>query len=114
MKNEKVKSILHAGKSFVFVKSPDQYKVFVIKQYPVSGTYLMETTTTDLNNWKLKIPNGEYEIIGESHSITEAKMNEIGFTYTQYLSVMSDNDITYNYSAWTGKWIMLLKLQIKI
>lgn len=104
-----VKNISHKNTKLVLVKVDDKYNNFSIKNYSFSGTYLMETDGKELNNWKVKIPNGNYEIIGESHYLTEQQIKELGMDLKQYINLMSEHEITYNYSKWDGKWIVLLK-----
>ena len=38
---------------------------FIIQQYKIAGTFLMETESKELNSYKIKIPNGKYAILGE-------------------------------------------------
>ena len=47
-----------------FVDVPEIYKKFRIINYGYAGTYIMENENTGLNHWKMKIPNGKYEILG--------------------------------------------------
>ncbi len=49
---------------FLFVNVPSWYKNFIIVQYPIYGTYIMETDSTGLNHWKMNIPRGNYKIVG--------------------------------------------------
>jgi len=43
---------------------PDHIEKCEIVNYGFAGTYLMESNSKDLNAWKMKLPNGKYEIIG--------------------------------------------------
>lgn len=47
-----------------FVNVPNEYKNFVIKNYGYAGTWLMETDSKGLNNWKIPLPKKNYEILG--------------------------------------------------
>lgn len=43
---------------------PDHIDKFEIVNYGYAGTYLIESNSKELNAWKMKIPNGKYEVIG--------------------------------------------------
>lgn len=53
------------NKIYLCVKVSNDFNTFIIKQYPTAGTYLQELDSKSLNNWKAKIPNGNYTIIGK-------------------------------------------------
>lgn len=48
---------------------PEHIKKCVIVNYGYAGTWLMESNSTELNAWKMKLPNGKYEIIGRIEDI---------------------------------------------
>jgi len=52
------------NKDFYFLEVPEIYSNFKIMQYGYAGTHIMETDTKGLNHWKIKIPNGDYDILG--------------------------------------------------
>ena len=43
---------------------PDNVFKCEIVRYGYAGTWLMESNSSELNSWKMKLPNGNYEIIG--------------------------------------------------
>jgi len=47
-----------------FLNVPIEYKKFEIKNYGYAGTWLMETDSKELNHWKIKLPNSNYEVLG--------------------------------------------------
>lgn len=55
----------------IFVKVPENYENFVIKQYGYAGTWLMEIDSKELNHWKVNIPKGDYKIIGFADRLSE-------------------------------------------
>ena len=48
----------------LIITVPRAFQSFKIVQYLRGGTWLMELDSQVLNKWKIKIPNGEYEICG--------------------------------------------------
>ena len=93
----------------LFVKVPDGFKHFIIQQYSRAGTWIMGTDSKDLNHWKVNIPKGKYNILGFSHKLKEHDVKEIlGLTMQEYFKLLSENDITVNYSKFTGQWIVLV------
>lgn len=53
-----------AEKDLYFLDVPTKYNNFVIVNYGFAGTWLMETDSKELNNWKMTIPKGKYEVLG--------------------------------------------------
>lgn len=51
-------------KQLMFVNVPDSIEKFEIVNYGYAGTWLMESNSKELNAWKIKIPDGKYQIIG--------------------------------------------------
>lgn len=49
----------------LFLLVPNSIEKFAIVNYGHAGTYLMENNSGELNAWKMKIPNGKYDIIGK-------------------------------------------------
>lgn len=93
----------------LFVKVPDAYKNFVIKQYAFAGTWVMETDSKELNHWKINVPMGQYSILGFSHKIKEYEVEKIlGLSMPEYMHLLSDHDITVDYSKVTGQWLILV------
>lgn len=91
----------------MFVPVPDSYQNFTIVDYTRAGTWVMETDSKGLNHWKINIPRGEYEIVGFSHKITEDQCLGIGITFKDYMKILSNNDITIDYSKFSGQWLVL-------
>lgn len=52
----------------LIVRVPDINKKYELIHYFFSGTWLMESNSDSLNAWKLKIPNGNYLIVGAIES----------------------------------------------
>jgi hypothetical protein len=52
------------AKELMFVIVPDTTKKYEVVNYGYAGTWLMESGSKELNAWKVKIPNGRYEVIG--------------------------------------------------
>lgn len=93
----------------VFVVIPYSFKNFTIVQYPVSGTYLMETDSKELNHWKTKIPKGNYKYIGRSNELSPEFVEEtLNVPFKQYTNMLNDLDITVNYSDQSNFWAVLL------
>lgn len=94
----------------LFVKVPDAYKNFVVKQYSVAGTWVMETDSKELNHWKIQIPKGKYGIVGFFNSLKESEVEvHLKMSMPDYLIMLSEKDITVNYSKYTGQWLVLLE-----
>lgn len=51
--------------TYLCVGVPEDAKTFRIRIYPRSGTWFEQTDSKELNAWKVKLPKGDYEIIGE-------------------------------------------------
>jgi hypothetical protein len=93
----------------IFVKVPDGFKNFVIKQYGFAGTWGMETDSKELNQWKIKIPKGKYNILGFSHKLKEYEVEKVlGLSMNEYFKLLTEKDITVNYSKNTGQWLVLV------
>ena len=94
----------------LFISVPYIYKNFKIEQYSKRfGTYLMETNSNSLNHWKMKIPNGCYEIVGLSNQIElELVESEIGIPFKDYIKILNEKDITVNYSDTSNFWLIVL------
>lgn len=43
---------------------PEDVTECVVVNYGYAGTWLMENNSTKLNAWKIKIPNGNYKVLG--------------------------------------------------
>jgi len=101
-----IKTNMH---KILFVSVPYIYKNFKIVQYNRAGTYVMETDGKDLNNWKIKIPRGNYNIIGLSNQLTpELVKSQIKISFNEYIKILNDNDITINYSDNSNFWLVIL------
>ena len=61
----------------LFVTVPELYNEFEIVNYEYAGTWLMENNSKKLNAWKIKIPNGKYEIIGRIKDVIIENLSEI-------------------------------------
>ena len=60
-----MKLIIDVPKSKLLqVLVPDNIQKCEIVNYGYAGTWLMESNSKDLNAWKMKIQNGNYEVIG--------------------------------------------------
>ena len=93
----------------IFVVIPYRFKNFTIEQYPVSGTYLMETDSKELNHWKTKIPKGDYRYIGRSNELSpEFVESELNVPFEEYITMLSELGITVNYSDHSNFWAVLL------
>ena len=57
---------------------PDNIEECEIVNYGYAGTYLMESNSKELNAWKMKIPNGRYEVIGRIKDVViDENLSEI-------------------------------------
>lgn len=93
----------------IFVGIPYRFKNFTIEQYPVSGTYLMETDSKELNHWKTKIPKGDYRYIGRSNELSpEFVESELNVPFEEYITMLNELGITVNYSDHSNFWAVLL------
>lgn len=50
--------------NIIYLTVSNPSKRHQIVKYPRSGTWLIESESTGLNAWKIKIPDGNYDIIG--------------------------------------------------
>ena len=83
----------------LFIPIPYIYKNFKLVQYATAGTYIMETDSTGLNNWKINIPRGNYEIIGRSNELAPELVEEkFEVPFKEYIKLLNEKDITVNYS----------------
>jgi hypothetical protein len=101
----------NAGKhKGLFISVPYIYKNFKIEQYSKRfGTYLVETDSNSLNHWKIKIPNGCYDIIGLSNKLEpELVKSKIGIPFKDYINILNEKDITVNYSDTSNFWLVVL------
>lgn len=65
-----MKLIIDVPKSQILqVLVPDNIQNFEIVNYGYAGTWLMESNSKDLNAWKMKLPNGKYEVIGRVNDV---------------------------------------------
>jgi hypothetical protein len=48
---------------------PDNIEKCEIVNYGYAGTWLMESNSKNLNAWKMKLPNGKYEVIGRVNDV---------------------------------------------
>jgi hypothetical protein len=93
----------------IFVAIPYSFKNFIIEQYPVSGTYLMEADSEELNHWKIKIPEGNYKYIGRSNELSAEFVEEtLNVPFKDYINMLNELDITVNYSDHSNFWAVLL------
>ena len=93
----------------IFVAIPYSFKNFIIKQYPISVTYLMETDSKELNHWKSKLPKGNYKYIGRSNEISPEFVEDIfKVPFKEYINMLNEMDITVNYSDHSNFWAVLL------
>jgi hypothetical protein len=93
----------------IFVAIPYSFKNFTIEQYPVSGTYLMEADSKELNHWKTKIPKGNYKYIGRSNELSPEFVEEtLNVPFKHYINMLNKLDITINYSDCSNFWAVLL------
>jgi len=61
----------------LFVSVPEEFKNFVIQQYPVAGTYLMETDSKALNHWKVQLPKADYSILCRLNEASEEQAKSV-------------------------------------
>ena len=93
----------------LFVPTPYIYKNCTLVQYATAGTYIMETDSTGLNHWKIKIPRGNYEILGRSNELTpELAERKFEVTFKEYIKLLNEKDITVNYSDHSDFWLVLI------
>lgn len=58
---------------------------------------------------KIKLPIGNYKIIGLSHKIDEITIfKELGITHKEYIKILNKKDITVNYSDYSNFWLMVV------
>lgn len=51
------------------VRVPDNIYKCEIMNYGYTGTWLIESNSKELNAWKMKLPNGKYEVIGRVNDV---------------------------------------------
>lgn len=51
----------------------------------------------------------EYNILGFSHKLNVTQIQSMGIQFDEYLKILSDNNLVYNYSKNTGKWLVLVE-----
>jgi len=54
-----------------------------------------------------ELPNNFYKFIGLSHKLTDEEIDSIFASRKEFYQICNLNDIFYNYSAYTGKWVVL-------
>lgn len=60
--------------------------------------------------YPIVMKSGDYEIVGFSHKITEGQIKEkLSMSFNEYINLLSDNEITVNYSDNSDIWIILLE-----
>jgi len=65
-----MKLIIDVPKSKLLqVLVPDNIQKCEIVNYVYAGTWLMESNSKELNAWKVKLPNGKYEVIGRMKDV---------------------------------------------
>ena len=92
----------------VFVKVPNN--IFNLQvQVSHVGTILWYGDHTEECQFMIDLSKEQidYKIIGFSHQISEEQMKQLGFEYLEYIKLLTKEDITFNYSAWTGQWVVL-------
>jgi len=65
------------GSTGLFVKVPEIYSNFIIKQYGCAGTWLMETDTKGLNHWKESLPRSKYIVLGDAANLSANQMDSV-------------------------------------
>jgi len=112
MNKNKIVEFKTKDKEGLFVSIPYSYRDFAITQYCQEGTYLMETDSTGLNNWKINLPKGNYEFIGRSNELNaELVERKIGVPFKDYINILNEKDITVNYSDNSNFWAVLLTVR---
>jgi hypothetical protein len=109
MNNNKIVKFKIGKIKGLFVSIPYRYKNFTIEQYPISGTYLMETDSKELNHWKIKIPKGDYEYIGRSNELSPELIDKFfKASFNDYIKILNKKDITVNYSDHSNFWAVVV------
>lgn len=107
----KIKKIKIGEIETLFISIPYIYKNFKIVEYPKAGTYIMETDSKDLNHWKIKIPNGDYEIVGRSNELwRELVLEKLNIEFDEYINILYEHDITVCYSDHSNFWLVVVQL----
>lgn len=91
----------------VFIKIPDHAQIQswyngIFKYYSKDGGYE-----------EVEIPKSEkgYSLLGYSHNLTQETIKQHFTSENEFYSLLSYHEIFYNYSQWTGKWVVLVKKQ---
>ena len=112
MNKNKIVNFKLGNNEGIFVAIPYSFKNFTVEQYPVSGTYLMETDSKGLNHWKIKIPKGKYRYIGRSNELNpELVEDTFKVPFKKYTNILNEKDIKVNYSDHSNFWAVLLTEQ---
>lgn len=92
----------------VCVKIPDHIQNEVIDN---DKHQLFGNASSDISvfDWQSpKLPAIELKRLGYSHDLSNEDMESICADQWEYYRVLGNHDIVYNFSAWTGKWVILI------
>lgn len=92
----------------LFVNVPDGIKD--LEFINLDTKYLRFITNNEPLNLRLNIPTLEnWEIVGFSHKLNESEIEKLGLNYHDYLRLLSNKEIFYNYQNYTGQWVVLTR-----
>lgn len=105
---KEIKIALSSKATLVFVKVPDCVDEIAINKNTnkLSGWLICENSV----NWfSKKLPFKNLNFIGFSHNLTDDQISTLFSSRDEFYKICNDNEIYYNYSAYTGKWAVLYK-----
>lgn len=101
--NLEIKEASSSLAKLVFVKIPDNADIEEI------SCDAIKYESNNVNN-TVAIPKTvfKYRFVGYSHNLKESVILEHFRSQKEFYALLSYHDILYNYSAWTGKWAVLV------
>ena len=104
-----IKEVSFLGKKICFVKLPDNVDSVTVdnRDSIIRGIANSEPYES------AKIPTGLKVFHGYSHNLTDEKIVELFSSEREFYRVCTENEIFYNYSAWTGEWAVLSDFESK-
>lgn len=98
-----IKEVISSLARLVFVKLPDD--AFINKIESDKIHYEAKEINHIVNIPKTLL---KYRFIGYSHNLKDTVILEHFTSEKEYYNLLSNKDILYNYSKWTGKWAVLV------
>ncbi len=91
----------------LFVKVPDGIGNFTIMNAADGDRWI--GYTHQKTNLKTILPKDiNWKMLGKSHSVSEEEVRRLGISFEQYMKMLYDKNITYDYDKYTGQWLLLI------